>query len=324
MAEGPRFGTPLPGSILLDFEGERRDIDAYAAAGGYEQLQRALGLSTEEIVAQLMESGLRGRGGAGFPTGRKASFLAPAAPALPRRQRRRVRAGHVQGPRDHAAQPARADRGHPDHVLGHPRGAGLHLHPRRVPDGVRGAGRRRRAGPGQRAGSTTRCRARTTRRHRRPPRRRRLHLRRGDRPARLARTAIAASRPLKPPFPAVAGAFTAARRCINNVETLANVPYILRMGGELVQRDRHRAVQGHARLLAVGPGEAAGQLRAAAGAPRSATSSRTAAAAARTAGRSRASARRLSRADPDAGSARRQAGLRVRRGGGLDVSARAA
>ena len=35
-------------------------------------------LSGEDIVAAISESGLRGRGGAGFPTGRKASFLAPA------------------------------------------------------------------------------------------------------------------------------------------------------------------------------------------------------------------------------------------------------
>ncbi len=38
MAEGPRFAPVLPGSILLDFEGDRRDIDGYMAAGGYEQL----------------------------------------------------------------------------------------------------------------------------------------------------------------------------------------------------------------------------------------------------------------------------------------------
>ena len=36
MAEGPALRPRLPGSILLDFEGDRRDIEAYMAAGGYE------------------------------------------------------------------------------------------------------------------------------------------------------------------------------------------------------------------------------------------------------------------------------------------------
>jgi NADH-quinone oxidoreductase subunit F len=80
MAEGPRYSPPLPGSILLDFEGERRDIGAYEKAGGYAQLTKALGMTTEQIIKELMDSGLRGRGGAGFPTGRKASFLAPTFP----------------------------------------------------------------------------------------------------------------------------------------------------------------------------------------------------------------------------------------------------
>jgi NADH-quinone oxidoreductase subunit F len=80
MAEGPRFSPPLPGSILLDFEGDRSDIDAYVAAGGYEMLTKSLGMTTEQIVQELQASKLRGRGGAGFPTGRKASFLAPPTP----------------------------------------------------------------------------------------------------------------------------------------------------------------------------------------------------------------------------------------------------
>ena len=56
-----------------------------------------------QVVQEILDSGLRGRGGAFFPTGRKASFLAEGhgQADLPRRQRRRVRAGHLQGPRDH-------------------------------------------------------------------------------------------------------------------------------------------------------------------------------------------------------------------------------
>jgi formate dehydrogenase iron-sulfur subunit len=43
----------------------------YIAHGGYRGLQRALSLASEEIVTEVTNSGLRGRGGAGFPTGIK-------------------------------------------------------------------------------------------------------------------------------------------------------------------------------------------------------------------------------------------------------------
>ena len=45
------------------------NIDDYLARDGYRAL--AMGLSPEEVIAAISESGLRGRGGAGFPTGRK-------------------------------------------------------------------------------------------------------------------------------------------------------------------------------------------------------------------------------------------------------------
>ena len=53
-----------------------RDIGVYQQQGGYVQLQRAVKEMTSQAVVDLTSgSNLRGRGGAGFPTGRKWSFL---------------------------------------------------------------------------------------------------------------------------------------------------------------------------------------------------------------------------------------------------------
>jgi NADH-quinone oxidoreductase subunit F len=50
-------------------------LDVYQRRGGYEMLRKALTMSPEDVLAQIMESGIRGRGGAGFQMGRKISFL---------------------------------------------------------------------------------------------------------------------------------------------------------------------------------------------------------------------------------------------------------
>jgi NADH-quinone oxidoreductase subunit F len=50
-------------------------LDVYYRRGGYQSLRKALSMSPEDVAAQIMESGIRGRGGAGFQMGKKVSFL---------------------------------------------------------------------------------------------------------------------------------------------------------------------------------------------------------------------------------------------------------
>ena len=50
------------------------DINPYIANGGYSGISKALGMSPEEVIEEVKKSGLRGRGGAGFPTGTKWEF----------------------------------------------------------------------------------------------------------------------------------------------------------------------------------------------------------------------------------------------------------
>ena len=53
-----------------------RDLDVYLANGGYETARKALtSLSPQSIIDEVKQSGLRGRGGAGFPTGVKWGFV---------------------------------------------------------------------------------------------------------------------------------------------------------------------------------------------------------------------------------------------------------
>src|SRR3712207_4768475 len=53
-----------------------QSIDVFKQKGGYRAVEKALKMTPEEIVEEVKKSGLRGRGGAGFPTGMKWSFIA--------------------------------------------------------------------------------------------------------------------------------------------------------------------------------------------------------------------------------------------------------
>jgi len=64
-------------NLILEHASDRdlKQLSEYEAVGGYDSLRTALETDRAALVESLLASGLRGRGGAGFPTGRKASFL---------------------------------------------------------------------------------------------------------------------------------------------------------------------------------------------------------------------------------------------------------
>lgn len=70
-------GTLTP--IVTRGWGEDRSwtLDSYRSRGGYKGLEKALRMDPKDITETVKASGLRGRGGAGFPTGLKWSFLPP-------------------------------------------------------------------------------------------------------------------------------------------------------------------------------------------------------------------------------------------------------
>ena len=70
------MSTPLT-PVLSRFWDEPQPwtLDTYRRHDGYEGLRKALSMSPDDVIALVKESGLRGRGGAGFPTGTKWSFI---------------------------------------------------------------------------------------------------------------------------------------------------------------------------------------------------------------------------------------------------------
>ena len=67
--------TPILSQYFGDIEA--RSLAGWQARGGYASLEKALGMDPVEIQNCIKDSGLRGRGGAGFPTGIKWSFMKP-------------------------------------------------------------------------------------------------------------------------------------------------------------------------------------------------------------------------------------------------------
>lgn len=57
--------------------GAKPTIKSYLENGGYQALSKALALSPEALIRELEESNLRGRGGAGFPVGKKMASCRP-------------------------------------------------------------------------------------------------------------------------------------------------------------------------------------------------------------------------------------------------------
>ncbi len=68
---GPQVKIALKNCGKIDPE----NIDEYIATGGYEGIKKALTMSGDDVINLLKESGLKGRGGAGFLTGQKWAFL---------------------------------------------------------------------------------------------------------------------------------------------------------------------------------------------------------------------------------------------------------
>ncbi len=75
----PHHPHPRETTVLTKHFGEAdaRTLAGWKKRGGYKALEKALGMQPADIVNVVKESGLRGRGGAGFPTGMKWSFMKP-------------------------------------------------------------------------------------------------------------------------------------------------------------------------------------------------------------------------------------------------------
>src|SRR5215211_3307721 len=71
------FNEPVLLKRIPDDASKRKIVwyDDYVATGGYAALRKSLDLKSEDLIKITIESGLRGRGGAGFSAGQKWSFI---------------------------------------------------------------------------------------------------------------------------------------------------------------------------------------------------------------------------------------------------------
>src|SRR5215831_12512684 len=80
----PRSWRPSVGARAMLLAGtEEHDLtklDEYVSIGGYAQVPKARAMTPDDLIAELQAATLRGRGGAGFPMGRKASLIDRASP----------------------------------------------------------------------------------------------------------------------------------------------------------------------------------------------------------------------------------------------------
>src|SRR5215211_4981997 len=193
--------------VLLD---NSASLDVYRANGGYEALRQVLnGMAPDEVIGEVKKSALRGRGGAGFPTGMKWGFVPKDSPkpkyvvcnadeSEPGTFKDRYlmeRDPHMLiESMDVALEEARKAGLIGDNVLGTNFSCEIHTHT--------GAG-------------AYIC---------------------GEETALLSSLEGLRGHPrMKPPFPAVSGLY-AAPTVVNNVETLTAVPDIIKMGGEAYQK----------------------------------------------------------------------------------------
>ena len=69
------MATEKPLTKDMKPNGEALTLQEYERAGGYQGIRKALRMAPKEVTDLVIKSGLRGRGGAGFPTGSKWTFV---------------------------------------------------------------------------------------------------------------------------------------------------------------------------------------------------------------------------------------------------------
>ena len=203
------------------------------------------------IVDEIKKSNLRGLGGAGLPDGDEVVVHpeGPRGAGVPRHQRRRRRAGHVQGPISPRARSARAHRGHDHRCARHPLRARLRLHPRRVRRALAAILRGRPRSVRRRAISS--ARASTSSCHRGAG----AYIC-GEETGLISSLEGKKGWPkVKPPFPAIKGAF-GAPTIVNNVETICVRAAHHQPRRRVVRGPRDEDAGRHAALLGLGPREA--------------------------------------------------------------------